>query len=228
MEHNIQHLAIIMDGNARWAKSNSLSRDKGHQKGAEAMKNLLPELIKLNIPYFTVYAFSSENWNRSDNEVTILLKLLSQYIKTEINTLQKYGVRLKVIGNLSKLNNDLKQNIKDVIELTKNNNKITVCVALSYGGREELVTACQKMINSGVTTVTEEIYEKFLYDPDMPDVDLLIRPSGVYRISNFLLWQSAYAEFYFLEKCWPDFNKNDLVLAIKDYSQRKRRFGKRT
>ena len=228
MEHNIKHLAIIMDGNARWAEANSVSRDQGHQKGAEAMKNLLPELINLDIPYFTVYAFSSENWHRSDDEVTILLKLLSHYIKTEVSTLQKNGVRLKVIGNLERLSADLQQNIKDVIELTKDNNKITVCVALSYGGREELVDACQKMINSGITNITEKIFRDYLYDPEMPDVDLLIRPSGVYRISNFLLWQSAYAEFYFLEKYWPDFNKDDLSLAIKDYSQRKRSFGKRT
>ena len=227
MRHNLNHLAIIMDGNARWANKHGKTKAEGHKKGAETAKSLIPYSSKLGIKYLTLYAFSSENWQRPANEVSILLKLLSYYVKNETKMLSDYQIKLKIIGNLDKLSPNLQKKIYSAIDATKHNSKMTVTIAFGYGSRDEIVNACQKAIDSGVTTITEESFQNFLYDPEMPDVDLLIRPSGVYRISNFLLWQAAYAELYFLDKFWPDFNENDLKDAIINYSQRKRNFGGR-
>ncbi|MCZ6886742.1 MAG: polyprenyl diphosphate synthase [Rickettsia endosymbiont of Ixodes persulcatus] len=224
---NIKHLAIIMDGNARWAGQNNLPKSEGHRAGANKIHELLPEFINFGIPYITLYTFSSENWQRSSTEVDFLIKLLGIYLKTELNNLHKNGVKIKVIGRLNLLNSSLQKQINNAIELTKNNNKITLCIAFSYGSRQEIVDACTKIIASGKKEVTESDLQDALYDPEMPDVDLLIRPGGVYRISNFLLWQTAYAELYFSPKYWPDFNKDDIQGAINDYSKRKRTFGKR-
>jgi len=227
MKHNIKHLAIIMDGNARWAKAVGVSKAEGHKKGSEAAKRILPIAAELNIPYLTLYAFSSENWQRPEDEVSTLIKLLAYYVKTETKSMHKNGVRLKVIGNLARLPQDLKNQIGKAVELTKHNDKLTLCLAFSYGGRSEIVEACRSAMVAGDKDISEETFSKYLYDPEMPDVDLLIRTSGVLRMSNFLLWQSAYAELYFLDKCWPDFGKEDLVAAIEDYSQRTRNFGGR-
>lgn len=227
LDHSLDHLAIIMDGNARWAKQNGKTKDKGHKKGAEVAKLILPHAVKLGIKYLTLYAFSSENWQRPATEVSLLLKLLSKYVKNETEILRKHQIKLKVIGNLGKLSPILQEQINSAIDLTKNHSKMTVTIAFGYGSRDEIVNACQKAIDSGVKIINEDIFQTFLYDPEMPDVDLLIRPSGVYRISNFLLWQSAYAELYFLDKFWPDFNDKDLADAIEDYSKRKRHFGRR-
>ena len=161
---------------------------------------MIPYSSKLGIKYLTLYAFSSENWQRPANEVSILLKLLSYYVKNETKMLSDYQIKLKIIGNLDKLSPNLQKKINSAIDATKHNSKMTVTIAFGYGSRDEIVNACQKAIDSGVTTITEESFQNFLYDPEMPDVDLLIRPSGVYRISNFLLWQAAYAELYFLDK----------------------------
>ncbi len=226
-KYNLNHLAIIMDGNARWADENNKTRAQGHKKGAETAKKLLPHSSDLGIKYLTLYAFSSENWQRPDNEVSILINLLSHYVNNEIQSLSDYQIRLKVIGDLSKLPPILQKKIHDAIELTKDYSKMTVTVAFSYGSRNEIINACQKIIDSGVKKITEAEFQNFLYDPEMPDVDLLIRPSGTRRISNFLLWQIAYAELYFLDKFWPDFNENDLKIALDDYAQRKRSFGTR-
>ncbi len=227
MENKLEHLAIIMDGNARWAKQHGQTKAQGHQKGAEAAKSLIQHAAELEIKYLTLYAFSSENWNRPASEISVLLDLLSHYVKREIKTLTQHQVRLKIIGDLSKLSTNLQKKINDTIEATKHHSKITITIAFSYGSRNEILSACQKAMDSGIKTTTENDFKQFLYDPEMPDVDLLIRTSGVYRISNFLLWQAAYAELYFTDKFWPDFNKEDLEQALKDYTKRTRNFGGR-
>ena len=227
IHHNIKHLAIIMDGNARWAKHNDLSKAEGHKKGANVAKELVPKIIDLNIPYLTLYAFSSENWQRPKEEVSIIMKLLSYFVENEIKTLHKHQIKLKIIGNLDKVDSALRNKIIDAAKLTQHNTKMTVCIAFSYGSRAEIVYACQQIIDSGEKQISEENFSKFLYDKDMPDVDLLIRPGGVYRMSNFLLWQAAYAELYFTDKFWPDFSINDIKEAIENYSKRKRNFGGR-
>ena len=219
INHNIKHLAIIMDGNARWATSCNLSKAEGHKKGAEVAKELILQILELNIPYVTLYTFSSENWQRPKDEISLLMKLLNYYVENEIKTLHKHQIRLKIVGNLDK--------ILHAAELTKNNDKMTVCLAFSYGSREEIVHACQNIVNSGIKQISEEIFSQFLYDKEMPDVDLYIRTGGFFRMSNFLLWQAAYAELYFIDKFWPDFSIDDLKVAIEDYSRRKRNFGGR-
>lgn len=227
INHNIKHLSIIMDGNARWASHNSLSRAEGHRKGAEVAKKLILQTLSLNIPYLTLYTFSSENWQRPADEILLLMQLLNYYVESEIKTLHKNSIRLKVAGNLDKINKDLKNKITGGMELTKHNNKMTLCLAFSYGSRDEIVQACQRIIDSNIKNISEKSFSEFLYDRDMPDVDLYIRPGGFYRMSNFLLWQAAYAELYFTEKLWPDFSIEDVKEAIKDYSTRKRNFGAR-
>jgi undecaprenyl diphosphate synthase len=222
---NLKHVAIIMDGNARWANDHGLPKSEGHKKGAENVKKMIEAAIDLKIPYFTLYAFSSENWNRNNDEVSGLVKLLNHYLQQELDVLDKYGIKFKLIGKLNRLSKLVQKRINNTVESTKYNNKMTLCLAFSYGGRAEIVDACQKLIDSDIIHVTEDDFRNYLYDPEMPDVDLLIRPSGVYRISNFLLWQSAYAELYFCRKYWPDFKKEDLIDAIKDYATRKRTFG---
>lgn len=224
---SIKHLAIAMDGNARWAKSQNLPKTDGHKFGAERLRQLLPVFIELKIPYVTLYSFSSENWHRSKTEITFLFKLFSYYLKNETHLWNENGIKIKVIGRLGLLDTRLQKQIENVMELTKHNNKLTLCIAFSYGSRAEIVDACQKIIDSRKTKISEEEFKNYLYDPEMPDVDLLIRPSGVFRISNFLLWQSAYAELYFSPKYWPDFTKEDLIAALDDYSNRKRTFGTR-
>jgi len=223
----MKHLAIVMDGNARWASENNLPKTMGHQRGAETAKKLMPDLMELGLEYITLYAFSSENWQRPEDEVSFIMKLLGYYVENEVKTLHKNNIRLKIIGDLSKINTSLKEKIVAATKLTEKNNKMTLCIALGYGSRAEIVSACQKIIDSGAKQISEESFKSFLYDPGMPDLDLLIRPSGVYRISNFLLWQAAYAELYFTDKYWPDFSIDDIKEAIVHYSKRKRNFGGR-
>jgi undecaprenyl diphosphate synthase len=227
MTNKLNHLAVIMDGNARWAAKNGHTKAFGHKQGAEAAKNLVKNASALGIEYVTLYAFSSENWTRPESEISMLLDLLGYYIKNEIKNFEKNQIRLKVIGDLNKLSQSLQEKINETIEATKNYSKLTLTIAFSYGSRDEILQACQKAIDSGAKKITEENFKNFLYDPEMPDVDLLIRTSGVYRISNFLLWQAAYAELYFTDKFWPDFDKEDLLQAIENYSKRKRNFGGR-
>ena len=222
------HVAIIMDGNARWAIEHKQTKAQGHKKGAEALKSLLPHAAKLGIKHLTLYAFSSENWQRPAKEISILLDLLRHYIKSELNTLHQHQIRFKVIGDLSRLSPTIQKEINEAVDATRHFSKMTATIAFSYGSRNEIVNACQRAIDSGVKTLTEDAFQNLLYDPEMPDVDLLIRTSGVYRISNFLLWQSAYAELYFIDKFWPDFNEEDLEKALENYSQRQRNFGGRS
>lgn len=227
MQHNLTHLAIIMDGNARWAAQNGKTKSEGHNVGAENAKKILQHALKLNIKYLTLYAFSSENWKRPVKEVSMLISLLNHYVRSETELLQKHQIKLQVIGDLGKLPSPLVNKIEEVMEATKNNTKMTVNIAFSYGAREEIAYACQKAINSGAEKITEDNFKEFLYDPKMPDVDTLVRTGGTHRISNFLLWQISYAEIYFLDKFWPDFNEEDLNQIIENYSQRTRNFGTR-
>ena len=227
-----KHLAIIMDGNGRWAKQKGLLRALGHESGTKSVKVIIEASAKLGIEFLTLYAFSTENWNRPKLEVETLMKVLINSLKKELTTLQKNNIKLSAIGNLEKLPKSAQKELLDVIDKTKDNTKMTLTLALSYGSREELVTAvrniCNKVKNNiiSIDTIDDSIINEHLYTQNLPDVDLLIRTSGEHRISNFLLWQIAYAELYFTDILWPDFKEQDLYEAIISYQKRERRFGK--
>ncbi|MCF6140171.1 isoprenyl transferase [Flavobacterium sp. K77] len=227
-----QHLAIIMDGNGRWAKQQGLLRALGHQSGTKSVKVIIEATAKLGIPFLTLYAFSTENWNRPKLEVETLMKVLINSLKKELTTLQKNNIKLNAIGNLEMLPKSAQKELLDVMEKTKNNTQMTLTLALSYGSREELVSAmkkiCSKVKNNiiSIDSIDDSIINEHLYTQNLPDVDLLIRTSGEHRISNFLLWQIAYSELYFTDTLWPDFKEQDLYEAIISYQKRERRFGK--
>lgn len=227
-----RHIAIIMDGNGRWAKGLGKLRVFGHKNGVTAVRETLEGTIELGIPYLTLYAFSSENWNRPKLEVQALMELLINSLNKELKTFQKNGVRLKAIGHIDDLPENAKKTLLETIEATKDNNRCTLSLALSYGARSEIVTAsrriAQQVLNGELTldNINEQIFSQNLYTADIPDPDLMIRTSGEYRISNFLLWQLAYTELNFSPKMWPEFNKEDLFEAIYDFQMRERRFGK--
>jgi undecaprenyl diphosphate synthase len=227
-----KHLAIIMDGNGRWAKQKGLLRAFGHEKGTKSVRVTVECCAKLGIENLTLYAFSTENWNRPKLEVDTLMKLLISSLKKEFDTLQKNNIRLNCIGNIDLLPEKAKKELLAVIDKTKNNNRMTLTLALSYGSREELLNAVKiisdKVKNNiiSIDTIDESIINQHLYTHNLPDVDLVIRTSGEHRISNFLLWQIAYAEFYFTDVLWPDFKEDDLYEAIISYQKRERRFGK--
>jgi len=227
-----KHLAIIMDGNGRWAKQKGLLRALGHEKGTKSVRTTVETCAKLGIENLTLYAFSTENWNRPKLEVDTLMKLLVNSLKKELTTLEKNNIRLNCIGNIDLLPAKAKEALLAVIEKTKNNTRMTLTLALSYGSREELLNAVkiisEKVKNNIISTDTldESIINEHLYTHNLPDVDLMIRTSGEHRISNFLLWQIAYAEFYFTDVLWPDFKEEDLYEAIISYQKRERRFGK--
>ncbi|MRX66841.1 isoprenyl transferase [Flavobacterium resistens] len=227
-----KHLAIIMDGNGRWAKQQGFLRAFGHENGTKSVKKTITNCAKLGIEYLTLYAFSTENWNRPKLEVEALMKILINSLKKELVTLQENNIKLNAIGNLEKLPKSAQKELLDVIEKTKNNTRLTLTLALSYGSREELVNAVRiisdKVKNNIISldTIDDSIINEHLYTQNLPDVDLLIRTSGEHRISNFLLWQIAYAELYFTNVLWPDFKDQDLYEAIISYQKRERRFGK--
>lgn len=227
-----EHLAIIMDGNGRWAKQRGMLRSLGHESGTKSVRTTVETCAKLGIGYLTLYAFSTENWNRPKLEVELLMKLLISSLKKELKTLAENNIRLNAIGNIDQLPKGVKKELQDVIEKTKNNDRMTLTLALSYGAREELVRAAReiasKVKNNIISedAVDESIINQHLYTRNLPDVDLVIRTSGEHRISNFLLWQIAYAEFYFTDVLWPDFTEHDLYAAIVSYQKRERRFGK--
>ncbi|WP_264519727.1 isoprenyl transferase [Flavobacterium sp. N1994] len=227
-----KHLAIIMDGNGRWAKQKGLLRAFGHENGTKSVRVTVETCAKLGIENLTLYAFSTENWNRPKLEVDTLMKLLVNSLKNELATLEKNNIRLNCIGNIDLLPEKAKKELLSVIEKTKNNSRMTLTLALSYGSREELLNAVkiisEKVKNNiiSIDTIDESIINEHLYTRNLPDVDLVIRTSGEHRISNFLLWQIAYAEFYFTEVLWPDFKEDDLYEAIVSYQKRERRFGK--
>ncbi len=226
-----RHIAIIMDGNGRWAKQHTMGRIRGHKKGAQAVRTTVTACREIGIQYLTLFAFSSENWGRPDEEVNALMSLLEDYLEKETPTLQKQQIRLNSIGNIEKLYPPVRKKLLDVMKLTEQNDKMVLNLALSYGSRDEMVMAIQKMISDSqkgklaIDDINQDLVGHYLYTDGMPDPDLLIRTSGEYRISNFLLWQLAYTELYFTDVLWPDFKKDDLLKAITVYQRRERRFG---
>ena len=227
-----QHIAIIMDGNRRWAKQKNLDIRLGHKKGAETLENMVRYCNKIGIKYLTVYAFSTENWNRPDDEVTALMKLLKNYLKDCIKRANSNNMRVRVIGERSRLEPEIVEKIEELEECSKNNTGITFIIALNYGARDEIVRGIRKISKEcaegkiAPEDITEDMFNGFLDTHDIPDPDLLIRTSGELRLSNYLLWQLAYTEFYFTDVLWPDFNKEELKKAIAKYNERDRRFGK--
>lgn len=226
------HIAIIMDGNGRWAKQKGLIRAIGHENGTKSVRQVVEASAELGIKNLTLYAFSTENWNRPKPEVQALMRLLVSSLKNELETLQKNDIQLNAIGNLDALPKKINKELLEVMEKTKNNNRMILTLALSYGSRDEITQVikdlCHKVKNNIISpeNIDESVINKHLYTQNLHDVDLLIRTSGERRISNFLLWQIAYAELYFTEVLWPDFTKEDLFKAIIDYQNRERRFGK--
>ena len=226
---NLDHIAIIMDGNGRWAKDKGMDRIFGHKEGAKSAKKVIETCSDLNIKYLTLYAFSTENWNRPQFEVDSLMSLLSSMLKNEIKELERNNIVFKVVGRLEDLPKSVQNIISDVIDRTKHNTGLILSLALSYGGRQEIIDAVNKIIVSKKSEIIdEEIVKNNLYCPEIPDPDLIIRTAGEYRLSNFLLWQSAYAELFVSKKNWPDFKKKDLMEALKDFENRDRTFGKLT
>ena len=223
---SFNHLAIIMDGNGRWANQTNKPRVFGHEKGAQTAKKIINECVKRGIPYLTLYTFSKENWSRPEEEIDALMALLSTMLKSEIENMLGNNIRFNVVGKLEDLPEKTREWVLSTIEKTKNNTGLVLTLALSYGGRQEIVDALNMMIKSEVKIINEEILKNHLYCPEMPDPDMIIRTGGEYRLSNFLLWQSAYSEIYVCDKNWPDFNESELDKALKDYEKRNRTFGK--
>jgi undecaprenyl diphosphate synthase len=221
------HVAFIMDGNGRWAERRGLSRLDGHRKGADNVRPVIEYLNRKGIKYVTLYAFSTENWNRPDDEVNGLFKILESMISKEARELHKKGARLRHIGRLNNLSNKLKNSIEDVVKLTENNNGINVGFAFNYGGRAEILDAVRNIVEREIEVrdIDEESFRRFLYTDDCPDVDLVIRTGGEIRTSNFMIWQTAYSEYYFTPVLWPDFGEEELEKALRTYSRRQRRFG---
>ena len=226
-----EHIAVIMDGNRRWAKTNNLPVRDGHRKGAVRVTELVRNSSDLGIKYLSVYAFSTENWRREKKEVDYLMNLLVEFVVKELDNLHNNGVKITLMGNIDDLPEKTKKEVNRSIELTKNNSKLHFNIALSYGSRNEIITAVKRIINDyennkiNIDEISEESFKKYLYTCDMPDPDLLIRTSGEERLSNFLLYQLAYTEFYFTEVLWPDFDKQELLKAIENFQNRKRRYG---
>ena len=222
-----RHVAIILDGNGRWAEKRGLPRIEGHRAGVKNIRPVLRSLDSHGIEYVTLYAFSTENWNRPEDEVTGLFRLLEGIIDGEARALHKNGVRIRHIGSLEGLSGTLQRSIKKAVELTDGNKRMTLGVALNYGGRSEILHALTKLIDDNVRVedIDEKLFGEYLYTADFSDVDLVIRTGGEFRTSNFLIWQTAYSEYYFTPVLWPDFNEEELEKALLAYSRRQRRFG---
>ncbi|MGQ9599885.1 MAG: isoprenyl transferase [Anaerolineae bacterium] len=227
LEQVPRHVAIIMDGNGRWARARGLPRLAGHRAGTENIRPILEASVEFGIETLTIWAFSTENWRRPEEEVKGLLRILQEMIRRELQELHKQGVQLRHIGRLDRLPRPLQKQVLDAIELTKNNRRITLNVAFDYGGRAEIVQAVQRIIRDGIPAeqVDEALISSYLYTAGQPDPDLIIRTSGEMRTSGFMMWQSAYAEYYITPVFWPDFNREELYKALVAYSQRDRRFG---
>lgn len=225
------HIAIIMDGNGRWAQKKGLPRVMGHKAGMEALKKTVKSCSDLGIKILTVYAFSTENWNRPQDEVNYLMDLLVEYMRREVNALHKNKVKIKILGEVDMLPDQTRTEIEEAIELTKNNEGLQFNIALNYGGRAEILRACRNLIkdleagNLDMDSADEKVFSNYLYTSNDPDPDLIIRTSGEQRISNFLLWQGAYSELLFVDQLWPDFDEAVLHSAILEYQNRNRRFG---
>ncbi len=226
-----QHVAIILDGNGRWAKAKGMPRNYGHAQGSKNVEHICEEAWKLGIKYLTVYAFSTENWNRPQEEVDALMKLLRNYMKTCLKTAAKNDMKIRVIGDKSRLDEDIRTRIDELEEATKNNGGLNFQIAINYGSRDEILRAVRKIAADckdgklDASALDEAAFASYLDTHDIPDPDLMIRTSGELRLSNYLLWQLAYAEFYFTDVPWPDFKKDELIKAIEQYNARDRRFG---
>jgi undecaprenyl diphosphate synthase len=224
-----RHIAVIMDGNGRWAKKRRLPRIAGHRAGIRAVRQAVEACARLGVPYLTLYAFSLENWKRPHTEITLLMGLLREYLKKEIDELNKQNIRLGVIGRIRELPNPVQRDLETALLRTRQNTGLRLTLALNYGARAELVDAIRTLVESaernGALTIDEATLREHLYTHDLPDPDLLIRTSGELRLSNFLLWQVAYSEIWVTETLWPDFTQNDLFQAIIDYQKRERRYG---
>ena len=216
-----------MDGNGRWAKQRGLPRIEGHRNGVKRVNEIIDTAVEIGLQAVTFYTFSIENWNRPMTEVKALMRILDKYLRSEMNRLHKMNIIFRAVGNIEKLPDNIRKLLRDFEELTKNNTGLVLSSALSYGSRAEIVNAVKKIIKDGVRAkdVDEELFESYLYTAGIPDPDLIIRTSGEMRLSNFLLWQSAYSEFYFTEKLWPDFGRKEFIAAINEYRGRERRFG---
>ena len=228
METSIpKHIAIIMDGNGRWAKEKGKLRVEGHKKGAENIEKIIDYSIKLGVKYLTVYAFSTENWKRPEAEVKALMKLFAKYLDDKKEELKKQGVKLLVTGTEENIPNKLLKKIRNTEEYLSDCNQITFNIAFNYGGRKEIVDGINKILkeNRGNEEINEEEFKKYMYRPEIPDPELVIRTSGEFRVSNFLLWEIAYSEFYVTNVYWPDFDEREYDLAIASYNKRDRRFG---
>ena len=227
-ETNLQHIAIIMDGNRRWAREHFLPSMMGHKKGVESLKNITRACNDFGIKYLTVYAFSTENWNRKQEEVDFLMNLLATTLKSELKELNENNVKMNFIGNLKVLNQNLQNILSESKETTKNNTGVVLTVAINYGSRDEIIHAVKNIIkdNKKENEITQELISKYLYTSNIPDPDLLIRTSGEKRISNYLLWQIAYSEIYVTDTYWPEFNKEKLGNSIIEFGLRQRRYGK--
>lgn len=226
-----EHIAVIMDGNRRWAKEKNLLTKIGHREGALRVTDLVRNCGDLGVKYLSIYAFSTENWKREKKEIDYLMNLLVEFVIKELNTLHKNDVKITMMGNIEDLPEKTKKEVQRSVELTKNNKKLHLNIALSYGSRDEIIRAVKNIIHDyenneiNIEDINEDSFKKYLFTKDMPDPDLLIRTSGELRLSNFLLYQLAYTEFYFTDKFWPDFKKEELLKAIDDYQHRKRRYG---
>ena len=226
-----KHVAIIMDGNRRWAKKRGLPTGIGHSEGANTLEKIADSCVDLGIEYLTVYAFSTENWKRSEDEVDYLMKLLAKHIKEFDKRIKNKNVRIRMVGDISRLNNDLQDGIREIEERTKDNTGLTVNIAINYGGRAEITYAVRNIVSEvkegrvEIEDIDDELVSNYLQTKETPDPELIIRTGGENRLSGFLLWQAAYSELYFTEVLWPDFDKNELEKAIVEYNNRKRNFG---
>ncbi len=227
LQQRPQHVAIIMDGNGRWAQGRGLSRQAGHRAGTENIRRAIETFARYQVPVLTLFAFSPENWVRPKREVNALIRLISHFIDRELQQLHENGVRLRHIGHLDPLSARLQRRVEDAVELTKNNSRISVNVAFNYGGRQEIIDAVQRMVRDGVPAerIDDERMASYLDTAGLPDVDLVIRTAGEQRLSNFLLWQTAYAEYYFTPVFWPDFDVEEIERSLTAYNERHRRFG---
>ena len=219
--NKLVHIAFIMDGNGRWGKKKKKGRNFGHLKGLETVKKIVKHLINLKIPIATFYVFSSENWKRPKTEINFLFKLINKYFSLEIDNVMKQGIKLNILGEINKLPSNVQRTLKKSSRLTKSNNKITVNLAINYGSKNEIFNAFKKIKKK----ISLKNFEKNLYSKNLPDPDILVRTGGHNRLSNFMLWQLAYTELFFINKLWPDFNSNDLMKVIKKYKKIKRNFG---
>jgi len=225
MEISPAHIGIIMDGNGRWARKRGLIRTQGHLEGLKTAKKIVKAANEIGIKYLTLYAFSTENWKRAAEEVGFIMGLVKQYLRAEFDFSRKNNIRTRYTGDFSGLPLDIQKEISDSMRCTAGFEGMQVILAINYGGRDEIIRAFKKITSSGVDISNEEDFRQFLDNPDIPDPDLIIRTAGEYRTSNFLLWESAYSEFYISDKLWPDWEKEDLQTAINDFNKRERRYG---